>query len=336
MTKGSPRFQQLSDFIRNRMRMSHIYQPVMLKELLLQHGEAQVSEIANSILSHDPSQTEYYAEITKGMVGTVLSNHGITEKQKENNRITGFTLVGYSELTQSEVSQLIEFCQGKLDEYVENRGERIWRHRRKSGGYISGTVKYEVLKRAKFRCELCGISAEEKALEVDHIVPRNLGGSDDLTNLQALCFSCNAMKKDRDDTDFRGIAESYTHRESGCPFCEIDRTRVIASNELVYAIRDGYPVTELHTLVIPKRHVGTYFELYQPEINAVNSMLDEMRDSILKDDGAVTGFNIGMNNGEDSGQTVFHCHVHLIPRRKGDIDNPRGGVRGVIPEKRIY
>jgi hypothetical protein len=68
------------------------------------------------------------------------------------------------------------------------------------------TLRYEILKRAKFRCELCGISADEKALEVDHIVPRNRGGADDLPNLQALCYSCNAMKRDRDEVDFRGIA----------------------------------------------------------------------------------------------------------------------------------
>lgn len=86
-----------------------------------------------------------------------------------------------------------------------------------SEGYISGTIRYEVLKRAKFRCELCGVSAEIKALEVDHIVPRNKGGSDDPSNFQALCYSCNAMKRDRDDTDFRKVVESYQHRERGLP-----------------------------------------------------------------------------------------------------------------------
>lgn len=147
--------------------MSHIYQPVMLRELLRRGGEAQVSEIASSILSHDPSQTEYYSEITKNMVGGVLTSHGTTERLKEKNRVHGFRLVGADDLTQSEVEQLIELCEAKLVEYVENRGDRIWRHRRKSTGYISGTLKYEVFKRAKFRCELCGISAEEKALGVD-------------------------------------------------------------------------------------------------------------------------------------------------------------------------
>jgi HNH endonuclease len=112
---------------------------------------------------------------------------------------------------------------------------------------------------ARFRCELCGISATEKALEPDHIIPRNHGGTDDLANLQALCYSCNAMKRDRDDTDFRSIRESYQYRKRGCLFCEIEGQRILAENELAYSIADGYPVSPPHTLLIPKRHLATFF-----------------------------------------------------------------------------
>ena len=147
------------------------------------------------------------------------------------------------------------------------------------------------------------------------------------------------MKRDRDDTDFRGIAESYKLREKDCLFCDFqsgEEREIVAENELCYAIRDGMPVTDLHTLIIPKRHIANYFELHQPEINAIHSLLDEMRKKIVDFDSSVTAFNVGINSGEDAGQTIFHCHIHLIPRRKGDMDNPRGGVRGVIPDKRIY
>ena len=336
MSQASDAYLNLSDFILNKMRMSHIYQPCMLMELLKAGGTAPVNQIAASILAHDPSQTEYYAEITKRMVGRVLMDHGITQREKDGNRIKGFRLTDFDDLSEDEIAQLISLCEQKLAEYVENRGDRIWQHRRKSAGLISGTLRYEVLKRAKFRCELCGVSAEDRALEVDHILPRNLGGSDNLTNLQALCFSCNAMKRDRDATDFRGVSDSYNHREAGCLFCDVDAARVIAENELAYVIRDAYPVTPLHTLIVTKRHASTYFELYQPELNAVNYLLQQMREAILREDETVSGFNVGMNNGETAGQTVPHCHVHLIPRRPGDIENPRGGVRGVIPEKRIY
>ena len=96
--------------------------------------------------------------------------------------------------------------------------------------------------------------ANERAIEVDHILPRKHGGEDDLTNLQALCFKCNANKGARDDADLRVVREGIKMRQSDCIFCEMSADRIIASNTLALAIRDGYPVTELHTLVISKRH----------------------------------------------------------------------------------
>ena len=328
----SENFDALSNFILNEMRMSHIYQPVMLIELLERRGSASVTEIARALLGHDVSQVEYYEHITKNMVGKVLTNsRGITSKEKNQ-----YTLIGSEELTDGERSQLITHCQNKIEEFLGKRGDKVWEHRRKSSGYISGTIRYEILKRAKFRCELCGISAEQKALEVDHIIPRNHGGTDDQSNLQALCYSCNAMKRDRDTTDFREVNTSYDHRESGCIFCEMPSERVIAENELAYAILDAFPVTEGHTLIIPKRHVSDFFSLYQPERNAMQRLLEEQRQNILNADSTVTGFNIGNNVGEDAGQTVMHCHTHLIPRRRGDVEEPRGGVRGVIAEKQNY
>ena len=329
MTK---RFEDLSDFIRNQMRMSHIYQPAMLVELLQNGGQASVTEISKALLSRDVSQIEYYEQITKNMVGRVLTkNRGITDKNSNT-----YSIKGFEELGSEEVEILINLCIGKIDEYIGDRGDRIWSHRKKSPGYISGTLRYEILKRAKFHCELCGISADEKALEVDHIVPRNSGGTDDLSNLQALCYSCNAMKRDRDDTDFRQVAESYGDREDGCLFCEVSKQRIISENELCYVVRDLYPVTKDHTLVIPKRHVSDFFGLYQPERNAVHSLLDEQQVLIQETDETVTAFNVGINSGKDAGQSIFHCHYHLIPRRKGDTENPRGGVRGVIPRKQSY
>ena len=123
---------------------------------------------------------------------------------------------------------------------------------------------------------------------------------------------------------------------SDCLFCSIDESRVIASSALVYAIRDGFPVTEGHTLVIPKRHVEDYFGLTQDELLACDSLLRAVREEIQQADSSVEGFNIGMNAGAVAGQTIFHCHIHLIPRREGDVDEPRGGVRHLIPGKGSY
>jgi diadenosine tetraphosphate (Ap4A) HIT family hydrolase len=123
---------------------------------------------------------------------------------------------------------------------------------------------------------------------------------------------------------------------SNCLFCEIGRDRVIIENDLAYAIRDGFPVTPLHSLIIPKRHVVDFFGLTRKERQACNRLIYDLRKSILKEDPAVGGFNIGMNAGEVAGQTIFHCHIHLIPRRRGDVENPRGGVRHLIPGKGNY
>ena len=123
---------------------------------------------------------------------------------------------------------------------------------------------------------------------------------------------------------------------SDCIFCSIPRDRIILENELIYAIRDNYPVTPLHSLIIPKRHVIDYFSLTKDELLSCNALLKKVKNSITVEDGSVKAFNIGINSGEEAGQTIFHCHIHLIPRRVGDVENPRGGIRHLIPGKGDY
>jgi ATP adenylyltransferase len=303
----------------------------MLKVMIQNGGRASIRDIASAFLAHDESQIDYYSEITKRMPGRVLASHGIVQRQGD-----GFRLVADVEvLTPEQRQALVSLCDRALDDYRERRGERIYNHRRTALGDISGTVRYEVLKRAGFRCELCGVAADERSLEVDHILPRRHGGTDDPSNLQALCYKCNANKGARDDTDFREVRKAMSAHREGCLFCQSDREHV-AENELAIAIRDRFPVTALHTLIIPRRHAPTYFDLFEPERRAISLLLDQVRADISAVDRTVGGFNIGMNCGEAAGQTVMHCHVHLIPRRKGDVAEPRGGVRGVIPGKALY
>jgi ATP adenylyltransferase len=171
---------------------------------------------------------------------------------------------------------------------------------------------------------------------VDHILPRSEGGTDDPDNLQALCWRCNQDKGAGDATDFRLMRESYAMRERGCPFCELDDQKLVAQNTLAILIFDGFPVTEGHMLAIPRRHVENYFDLHQPERNAIQRLLEDGRRRLLAGHPKVAGFNVGINAGEAAGQTIFHCHVHLIPRRVGDVEQPRGGVRGVVPARRDY
>ena len=122
----------------------------------------------------------------------------------------------------------------------------------------------------------------------------------------------------------------------GCVFCAMGEQHILARNGLAYTVRDTSPVTPLHTLILPKRHMAGYFDLDAKEKLAIDELLEETRRDILTRDPTVAGFNIGINVGAAAGQTIFHCHVHLIPRRPGDVANPRGGVRAVIPGRADY
>ena len=121
-----------------------------------------------------------------------------------------------------------------------------------------------------------------------------------------------------------------------CIFCKIREEELQFENQLAYSSIDSYPVSEFHSLIVPKRHVETYFELTNEEIQACNELIFKTKEKILKEDSRVKGFNIGTNAGKIAGQSIMHCHIHLIPRREGDVEDPQGGVRSVIPKKQHY
>jgi diadenosine tetraphosphate (Ap4A) HIT family hydrolase len=328
----SEKYSKLKNYILKKMSMSHIYQPLMLIELIKGNGKASRENIAKSFLSYDKSQVDYYKKITQEMPFKYLSKHlNEIKKDKDNYIFDNF------DLDENEKKELIQLCNKELSDYIKKRGiKKIFGHRTLARGVISGSIRYEVLKRAKTRCEWCGISNEERAIEVDHIVPRSKGGKDELNNFQALCYVCNTQKSNKDAINVRKYKDSFNDRDKDCIFCNISKSKIIKENQLAFVIEDNYPVTKNHLLVISKRHCSNYFDLYQPEINACNQLIFETREQLLKKDKSIEGFNIGNNSGEVAGQTIHHCHIHLIPRRKGDTENPRGGVRGVIKGKQNY
>jgi diadenosine tetraphosphate (Ap4A) HIT family hydrolase len=120
-----------------------------------------------------------------------------------------------------------------------------------------------------------------------------------------------------------------------CPFCEIPTERIIDQNDNGAVIRDGYPVSPGHTLVVSKRHVGSLFELSLAEREQLFILVDRTR-QVLDEQYHPDAYNIGINDGAAAGQTVPHLHIHLIPRYQGDLEDPRGGVRWVIPSKADY
>ena len=121
-----------------------------------------------------------------------------------------------------------------------------------------------------------------------------------------------------------------------CLFCNIKKSGCAHENEWAYASYDSYPVSEHHCLIIPKRHIKDYFDLSNDELVACNDLIKIVKKEITYKDPLVKGFNLGTNIGKVSGQSILHCHFHLIPRREGDVENPQGGVRSVIPNKQHY
>jgi ATP adenylyltransferase len=320
---------RLSDYLKGQMRMSHIYQPVMIWTLLDKGGNASIREIAREIAGYDEAMLEYYEERVKNMVGKVLARNKIASRALSDKQSFELTAL-YS---QDEIEDLKGLCERKISEFIERRNIDIWDHRRNARRPVPGSVRYEVLVKAHHKCELCGVDASVRALEVDHIVPKSLGGPDSLDNYQALCYKCNTNKGNRSDIDLRSLSEDYVSYGE-CIFC--NHSDVVEENELAKAFYDKYPVTRGHILIVPKRHVKGYFDLFQPELNAINRLMRSVRERLMSEDISITGFTVGTNDGEAAGQTVMHSHLHLIPRRVNDMDDARGGVRGVIPERQKY
>ena len=121
-----------------------------------------------------------------------------------------------------------------------------------------------------------------------------------------------------------------------CLFCNSKSSGIVHENELAYASYDTYPVSTFHCLIIPKRHIKDYFDLTNDELVACNNLIKIVKNEIIEKDNTVEAFNIGTNVGKISGQSIMHCHIHVIPRRKGDVENPQGGVRAVIPKNQHY
>jgi diadenosine tetraphosphate (Ap4A) HIT family hydrolase len=130
-------------------------------------------------------------------------------------------------------------------------------------------------------------------------------------------------------------AETVAVEKQDCPFCDIGQDRIYAKNDLAVAVLDGFPVNPGHALIIPRRHIMSLFEATAEERAALFDLLEEARKKLLEER-SPDGFNIGINDGAAAGQTVFHLHIHLIPRYEGDCDDPRGGVRKLFPDRAPY
>jgi ATP adenylyltransferase len=320
-------FQELLTFVTTKMQMSHIYQPLLIKTLVDADGMATIRQIAYSFVTQDEGRLQYYEDRIKVMPVRVLKKHQVIENEGQ------LVKLNCGKLSFKEKAQIKAACDQKIQEFLEKRGLSTWQFLESDP--VPETIRYEVLRRSHGKCQLCGCSSTDFPLHVDHIIPRSKKGTNDPDNLQALCERCNLAKGNRDTTDFRKPIELQAIPD--CPFCPNEtETRIIEKCRSVYAILDKYPVTPKHTLVIPFRHVPDYFEMTEEERKDSNDLARHLGKKIRSEDRTVTGFNVGYNCGETAGQTVLHAHLHLIPRREGDVQKPRGGIRGAVPGKMAY
>ena len=302
-------FDELVEFIEHRMRMSHIYQPLLIRTLVDGGGSATLRQLALSFLAEDESQIRYYEDRIKTMPLKVLTRHGVVERSGD------LVSLVTPKLSLEQRARLRELCERKLQTFVQERGLGLWDYRLGETEPVPDSLRFQVLKAAEGRCALCGISSRERPLDVDHIIPRARGGANDLWNLQALCTKCNRSKRDQDQTDFRELPLAA---DPACPFCTDVADRIVAENGTMFAIADRYPVTPGHLLIIPRRHTPDFFSLSEQERQHANELLRVLQKRTRAEDASVVGFNVGANCGEAAGQTVMHAHIHLIPRRAGD------------------
>jgi len=322
------KYQELVDFIENRMMMSHIYQPLLIRTLVESGGSATLRQLAHAFLRQDESQLLYYENTIKRMPLRILKKHGVVSHEGDLVSLN----IGSLDFVQR--AKVMVLCEQKLQEFIQTRGLAIWDYRLLDEP-VPDSLRYQVLKASGGKCALCGVSKDERPIDVDHIIPRSRGGKTVLENLQALCSKCNRSKRNLDNTDFRTSAPAFAAKD--CSFCDPKRVATaINRNGTVVALEDKYPVTTGHTLILPIRHTPDYFSMTAEEKLHADELLRVMKNTIVTKDSSVTGFNVGTNCGEAAGQTVAHAHIHLIPRRAGDTTHPEGGVRGVIPSKMRY
>lgn len=322
-------YDDLVAFICSKMSMSHIYQPLLISSLIEAGGTATLRQLAQAFLLQDESQLKYYENKIKSMPLKVLKKHGVVAK--DGDLISLCT----TKLTFEQKAHIKMLCENKLQEFIVKKGLGLWDYRMLDTDPVPGTLRNRVLLEADGRCELCGATKKERPLDIDHIIPRSKGGKNTYENLQVLCSKCNRAKGNKDQTDLK--SHRTPEHDPDCLFCseEVGK-RIVEEYSSVYAIEDAYPVTPGHHLIIPKRHTEDYFSMTTDEKKDAETLLVILKKKLSESDSSIKGFNVGMNCGEVAGQTISHAHIHLIPRREGDVEEPKGGVRGVIPEKQKY
>ena len=320
-------YEELIDFITNHMPLGHLDEPRLIDALLDKGGIATVGQIAQAYLDQDDGQRRHCENRIRQMPMPALNRIQVVTREGE------WVKLNAPRLTSHQTSQLRMLCEQSMREFTQDFGHNLWDYQMGAPDPVPNSVRYRVLTLAGRRCALCGMSAEQTDLLVNHIIPRSRGGSNELKNLQALCATCHQGKKIKDGQEVSDISLAY---DPECKFCWQRPRWPVETHGSVWAHRDGHPVSEGHHLVIPVRHTAELFTMSVRERRDADTLIRLLRSKLLREDDSIEGFNVGMNCGAEAGQSIFHAHWHLIPRRKNDSKAKKGGIRGVIPERMEY
>lgn len=296
-------FETLKQFVTEKMKMTEVYQPLVIRTLIENGGSASTRQLALAALPYDTSQIEYYEQIMKRWPKITLKKHDVISYQRGKFALNA----DVSLLSEYQKTELTSLCTQKIQEFLDAKVTQ--QQKTKIPSHISGLVRYEVLKRAKGRCVLCGVTKEERALDVDHIVPRSLGGKTEFSNLQALCYVCNRSKRNLDDTDFRNSITP--NKNPDCRLCGSVQS-VAAQNIRAFALTEKENSPKENVIVVPKRHVGSFFDLNQPEVNDCYALLRQQR-NYLSNEHTHLKFEISVNEIQNDSHKNFHTYIRLIP-----------------------
>ena len=292
-------YEGLRDFIRRRMRMTHIYQPLMIRTILESDGgSATVGDIASSFVGQDRAYLEYYKKIVKRWPhDTLVRKQKVAEYDRGSQ---SYRLRLDVELSDEQRAELIALCDYRLEEFLDRDywilGRRVTPER-----MALSNLRYDILAKSKGVCVACGTPATKTPLDIDHIVPIARGGADVPDNMQALCFRCNRQKRDRDATDFLLWHKQIQFAKS--PKCRTCAGRHGAGphNHMAFAVTEG------DCFVAPIRHVRSFSEMILAErqlcMALVHSVVEDLR---IKSPAARFGID-GMYDSD-----AEHCRISIV------------------------
>ena len=299
--------------------MARWYQPAVIRTLADAGGTATMRSIAIGLLSQDERYVADSEAVVKRWPRQTLVKRGVVEVDGDVVRLC------VKRLSLAQRAELRAACDVRLQRYWQEHGLP-------SPGVVPASLRYRLIREAGGRCVAC--HHKDRPLDIDHIIPSAEGGTSEEANLQVLCYECNRAKRNADDMAFDDMR---LNTKDDCPFCAAAAVARPRDTEgWMVAVEDHYPVSEHHHLVVPMRHLSNYFRLNEDEHRDAAVLLKRLSQRLKRRDASIAGFNVGVNVGEAAGQTIEHVHIHLIPRRKGDVEDPRGGVRGVIPGAKLY